>query len=212
MKKALYVIAPVIALFVSVAVVPTRASATTASAAECTVTAVGAKNTAGNVDSRFTLNGDGTVSATFEVKGDDACKQSVVLASWQAPDGDKGRPYDQQKLYKYVSGTFPTGKHTLTVQLPDCYYQVDLVRGTAPTGPNDSPLYEKGRMLGSLHGGTKVCEQPKKTETLSAATTQPTPATMPTTGPANVLGIFAGTSAFGAAAHHVVMKRRVSRK
>lgn len=220
MKKISFMITPVLFLLVMGAIaMPVRVGAT-GTTTECSVVATGTKNTAGNADSRFVLNGDGTVSAEFEVKGDANCKQDVLLASWQAPDGDKGRPYDQQKLYKYVTGNFGAGKHTLTVQLPDCYYQVDLVRGTVPTGQNGSPLYEKGRMMGSLHGGTKKCEETKKPETPTTPVTQQpaTPqvaaaaTTLPSTGAGSVLGLFAGTSAFGAAAHHFMVKRRMGRE
>lgn len=140
------------------------ASATGSHGKECTVVSVGKTNTAGNRDSRFVLSKDGTVSAAFEVKGKD-CKEPVVLATWQAPDGDKGRPYELQKLFAHKNGTFAEGKHTLTVKMPDCFYQVDLARGLSPTGPNSSAVYEKGRLMGSLHGGTKKCDEPKKPET-----------------------------------------------
>lgn len=218
MKKILYIITPVIALgFGAMAFVPARAYAT-GSTNTCTVSSVGKKNTANQADSRFKLNGN-KVTATFEVKGNADCKQDVVLASWQAPDGDKGRPYELQKLYKYVSGTFGVGKHTLTVELPDCFYQVDLARGKNPTGPNGSAVYEQGRLMGSLHGGTKVCEEPKQPEEPKTPETPetPTPETpapapeMPATGAGSLLGVFAGSSILGAGAHHLIAKRRARR-
>jgi hypothetical protein len=210
MKKLYSIIVPVIALATSFAVVvPVRTYATTNSN-NCSVESVGDKNTAGNADSRFVLNDNGTVSATFEVKGGNDCKVDVVLASWQAPDGDKGLPYSDQKLFKHVSGNFGKGKHTLTVELPKCYYQVDLARGKNPTGPNGSAVYEKERLMGSLHGGTQKCEEPK-TPTTTTTTSTPTPApVMPATGAGSILGIFAGASAFGAVAHRIAIKRRAN--
>ncbi len=212
MNKLLLTITPVIALAASViALNPAQAYATTGHA-ECAVASIGKYNSAGEDNSRFVLNGTSTVSATFEVTGDDTCKLDVVLASWQAPDADKGLPYDQQKLYKHVTGTFGKGKHTLTVELPQCYYQVDLARGKNPTGPNGSAVYETGRLMGSLHGGTKSCEAPTTpptTTTTSPVVPKPQAAeVMPSTGVGSVAGIFAGTSAFGAIAHRFISKRR----
>lgn len=212
MKKLFYVVAPVVALLITAAMVlPTTVGATGANTQECTVKAVGTKNTAGNTDSRFVLNGNGTVSATFEVKGNTDCKLDVTLASWQAPDADKGRPYDQQKLYKYVTDSFGVGRHTLTVELPNCFYQVDLVRGKNPTGPNNMPVYEKGRMMGSLHGGTKVCEEPKTPPVVTTPPQVSSATTLPKTGAGGMVGLFAGASIFGAAAHNLAVRRRASR-
>src|SRR5688572_11145687 len=111
-KLAVLIATPVIVAGLALATIaPANA---TSNQTECSVKAVGTKNTAGNTDSRFKLNSDGTVSATFEVKGGKDCKQTVTLATWQAPDGDKGRPYELQKLYAHKTGTFGVGKHTLT--------------------------------------------------------------------------------------------------
>jgi len=207
-KLALLLAAPVvIAGLALVSIAPANATNNTV---ECSVKAVGNKNTAGNADSRFKLNSDGTVSATFEVKGGKDCKQTVTLATWQAPDGDKGRPYELQKLFAHKTGTFGVGKHTLTVKLPNCFYQVDLVRGSNPTGPNGTPIYEAGRMMGSLHGGTKKCEEPKKPEVPKTPETPEapeTPAELPATGPEAAF-VVAGLLATGAAGVQYVRQNR----
>lgn len=188
------------------------ATANASAATACTVKAVGTKNTTGNTNSRFTLNGDGTVTAAFTVTGHD-CEQAVTLASWQAPDAIKGRPYDQQKLYKHVTGTFGEGTYKLTVQLPDCYYQIDLVTGTSPTGVNGTPVYETERMLGSLHGGTQKCEEtpPTTPETpttpqtpVTPASTREQPTTLPNTGTgSNILLAALGATVAGAAFQYI---------
>ncbi len=151
-----------------------QADSTTA----CTVMSTGKKNTAGNADSRFVLNNDGTVSATFTVTGTD-CNEAVTIASWQAPDNMKGQPYSEQKLFAHTTDTFTTGTHTISVALPGCFYQVDLIRGSNTTGPDGSAVYTKGSLMGSLHGGTQTC-------------TPPTPPVLPKTG--SGLGIFIASS------------------
>ncbi|HJQ09107.1 MAG TPA: LPXTG cell wall anchor domain-containing protein [Candidatus Saccharimonadales bacterium] len=211
----LYFITAVIVVTLGAAVTTTTPVNATNNTTTCAVKSIGKKNTAGNADSRFVLSSNGTISATFEVTGKSGCKQDVTLASWQAPNAEKGRPYGQQKLYKHVTGTFGTGKHTLTVELPKCYYQVDLVRGSKPTGKDGGPVYKQGRMMGSLHGGTKECKEdtPKTTETLKTSTPQISSATteLPHTGSGSLAGIFAGTTVLGTLAHFVFTKRRNGR-
>lgn len=157
-----------------ISTVALNASASAAESTDCSVKAVGSVNTAGNSDSRFVLNKDGTVSASFKVSGTN-CDEPVTLSIWQAPDAAKGQPYDQQKLDSHVSGNFTEGTHTLSVKLPNCYYQADLVRGTSPTGENGSAVYEKANMMGSLHGGSQKCVE------TTATTVTPTPDPTPTT-------------------------------
>lgn len=194
--------------------VPTTVNAAnTSNTANCQVKTTGKVNTAGNSDSRFTLNGK-MVSAEFEVKGDATCKVDITLASWQAPNADKGRPYSEQKLYKYVTGNFGVGTHTLSVELPDCFYQVDLVRGKNPTGPGNSPIYEAGRMMGSLHGGTEKCEEPKKPVEKTPVNTpkeevksEVIPKVLPSTGIETAIGGLLSTSALAASLQYYRQSR-----
>lgn len=153
------------------------APAAAATTTDCTVKAVNTRSATSTPANRFGLNSDGSVTATFEVSGGANCHQAVTLADWQAPTGkdEKGKPYNEQKLYKHVSGTFGVGTHTLTVQLPDCYYQVDLVRGSSPTDANGGPLYGKSVMMAAFHGGTKACVTPTPPKTPTPPTTTPTP-------------------------------------
>lgn len=163
-----------------------------------TLVSEGSTNTVGSDSSRFALNSDGTVTAKFKVVGNDDCKQVVTLATWKAPDADKGLPYSEQKLYKHVSGTFAPGVHTMTVALPNCFYQVDLVRGAEPTDQNGGPQYGSERMAGSLHGGTQACTDEKTEDVLSTEVVSPTelPKTGLGSGFAYLLGaIMAATAA-----------------
>ncbi len=178
-------------------------------ATNCTVKSVGSKNTAGNSDSRFVLNADGTVSAAFTVTGDNTCMLPVTMASWQAPDAAKGQPYDQQKLFKHVTETFGVGTHKLTVQAPDCFYQIDLVRGTSPTGPNGGAVYTKGSLMGSLHGGTKSCVETPETPTTSV--TPETPTTLPNAGTGTNVVVAAITAGVLGTAFQYIRKVRLNR-
>jgi hypothetical protein len=157
------------------------------STTNCTVTATGKKNTAGNSDSRFTLNGN-MATAQVTVTGTD-CNEPVTIVSWQAPDALKGQPYSAQKLFAHNTATLTSGTHNMSVELPDCFYQVDVVRGTSATDSKGGPEYKPNggiQILGSLHGGTKACETgggggstptPPSTPVVESTTT-----TLPNTG------------------------------
>jgi LPXTG-motif cell wall-anchored protein len=149
------------------------ASGSNTTAPTCTVKAVGSKNTANQSDSRFKVNGL-NVTGTFNVTGASNCKVDVTLTTWQAPDGVHGLPYSAQKMYKHVTGTYGPGKYSLTTQMPNCFYQVDLITGSNPGNAQGGAVYEDGRMLGSLHGGTKACVIPTPTPT-PTVTPHPTP-------------------------------------
>ena len=156
-------------------VIPMTALATNTAPVACSVIAAGTKNTVGtSANDRFSLNGS-TVTSKFIVSGDANCRVDVSLATWTAPDGVKGQPYSAQKLYGSANGTFAPGAHSLSTKAPDCYYQFDLIRGKSATAADGSPVYEAGRMMGSAHGGTKVCV---------TATPSPTPTPVPTHTPA----------------------------
>ena len=110
-KLHVSIIASVVAVGVLASVTAAQpASATSNHNETCKVMATGKKNTAGNADSRFVLNSNGTVSATFEVTGPENCKMDVTLVSWEAPNATNGRPYELQKLFAHVTGTFGKGK------------------------------------------------------------------------------------------------------
>jgi len=147
------------------------------STTNCTVTAVGTKNTVGNSDSRWSIAGN---KATVQVKvtGTD-CNEPVTIASWQAPDALKGQPYSAQKLFAHNTAVLTTGTHAMSVELPDCFYQVDVVRGSAATDTKGGPEYKANggiQILGSLHGGTKACT----TTTGGGGGDTPTPPSTPT--------------------------------
>jgi hypothetical protein len=198
------------------ATVPASAATVSTATNSCSVTTVGAKNTTGKSDSRFKLGSDGSVSAQVRVTGDSDCEQAVTLASWKAPDALKGRPYSQQTLFAHTTETIGVGTHTISVMPPDCFYQVDLVKGTSPTAADGSSVYPSNIMLGSLHGGTQTCTVPTPPVTPTpppATPTTPVTPTRPTalpntgTGTAPFLAAIAAT-VFGIAFSYVRQLRK----
>ncbi|CAN5449036.1 hypothetical protein BH10PAT3_BH10PAT3_7400 [soil metagenome] len=180
----------VLGLLVSVmSVAPVGATSTTSN--DCAVKMVGSSNSIGQANSRWTLNEDGSVTGNLKVTGNDNCEQTVTLTAWEAPNADKGMPYDQQKLVGHVTKTFSVGTHTISIKLPNCFYQLDLVKGSKATGIDNSPVYETDVMLGSLHGGTKACETPVKPETPITPTV---PKVLPSTGAGSNIVVIAFVS------------------
>jgi len=101
-----------------------------------------------------------TVSFTI-AEGCDAVEISLV--SYQAPSAmfDE-QTASQQKLFATDTGTFSAGQHTLTVALPNCYYQTDFVYGKpieqlGPAGTNNF-YSSQFRLIQELNGGEQSCE------------------------------------------------------
>jgi hypothetical protein len=103
-----------------------------------------------------TQQGD-TVTVNFTVAR--GATTTLTLVSYTAP----AATYDpntasQQKLFQMATGTFGAGQHSLTVQLPNDFYQVDFVVGSAIThfGPAGSNIFYSNqcRLLSADNGGS----------------------------------------------------------
>jgi parallel beta-helix repeat protein len=100
-----------------------------------------------------------TVQAVFTVKSG-AEPHLYSLVSYAAPgstfDADNAH---QQVVYDSDSGVFGPGVHTLTVTVPDCYFQVDFICGEVidHLGPAGSNIFytPQGRLIGADNGGTQ---------------------------------------------------------
>ena len=121
----------------------------------------------------YTINGTRTVSslAGQVAEGDSvtahvtvAAGRSVTLSlvSYEAPAPTSNAENLQlQEVFELATGTFGAGAHSLTVKVPDCYFQVDFVGGAAidrfgPAGSNI--LYGvQGRLIGFANGGSAPC-------------------------------------------------------
>lgn len=182
---------------------------------------------------KFTKDGNRAyIKVTLSGKG---CEQDVTLAAWKAPDADF-KPYRKQVLAWYNNRTIKTGNKasetvTMSIRIPDCYFQIDLVRGSNPRGIDGGGAYQEGRMIHGIKGGDKTCEVPETPETPDTPDTPVTPETpdtpdtpvtpeqpkvitvssakeLPKTGPAAVTAAFGAASAAGAAGYNLYLRRR----
>ena len=125
------------------------------SAPLCTVTAVGAR------DSAFKINGANTLATVqYKVTGAKDCKARVSANSFNAPSMN-GLPYDKQVLFKRVTKIVTPGTYKTSVALPTngakgCFYQVDLTYGTN----NITPViaYGHGKVNGCLPKPVAKCD------------------------------------------------------
>jgi hypothetical protein len=111
-------------------------------------------------DRKFTLK-DGRAYIAVTVHGK-KCKMPVSVASWKAPSAN-GRPYSQQTFYAGNSRTLREGRHLMSVAVPPCYFQVDLIHGLDPH-PNGTtgPGYGPKLFIAGAIGGTRSCKPPKQ--------------------------------------------------
>lgn len=169
---------------------------------------------------KFTRKGN-RVYIKVVVKGGKNCTKTVTLEAWKAPNGTDAKPYREQTLYrsKTLTGLKP-GEYRMSVQLPNCYYQVDLIHGgkTMGASPDADIKFDSDRMIGSVHGGNQTCvntpdtpDEPEAPETPTTPTTpkaSSTATSLTKTGPsAIVAGIFTGVSSLGTAAHYFVRRK-----
>lgn len=186
----------------------TSAYAATSGPSACVVSPIVFSNGVGQLNS-FIINGD-TATTTLKVAGEAGCTATMTLASWQAPYGSSNfHPYAEQKLLYTKTETFTPGQYTMSVQLADCDYQVDLVRGTAATATDGTPNYAGGQLLDFIQAGNKVCEPPvvvppapttptPTTPAPTPITTAATPTTLVNTGPGAIIiiGVLAAVSGY----------------
>jgi hypothetical protein len=103
----------------------------------------------------------GTVEALFDVRK--ACGPvTVSLVSYKASGPAFVRAdAAKQKVSGSVTKTFPAGPGSLSVAVPNCYFQVDLVVGAVRTSfgaPGSADFYgAEKRLVGHATGGTKIC-------------------------------------------------------
>ncbi len=135
------------------------------------------------VDYSYTINGvsgfktlEGNLKHGDTVKVDftvaDGCKDvQLSLASYDAPDGVFSKDTAvKQVLFDSKTGKVGAGKGSLKIVLPDCFYQVDFVRGEVLTklGPATSDNFYEGRLIDAGNGGEK-CVTTKETPPTTVA-------------------------------------------
>ena len=120
----------------------------------------------------YSINGGAPVASIDGVKQGDTVKVNftvaagktvtVTLVSYKAPEPiSTAENLQFQELYQADTGTFTGGTHSLTVQVPDCYFQLDFVGGLPidPFGPAGSDILyaRQGRRIAFVNGGNEAC-------------------------------------------------------
>jgi protocatechuate 3,4-dioxygenase beta subunit len=108
-----------------------------------------------------TREGD-LITATFKVNVPAGQTHLVSFVSYTAPE-----PYFNantahlQRIDDLAQGEFGPGTHSLTIRVPNCFYQVDLVCGDAidKLGPAGSNIFytPQGRLESADNGGEHAC-------------------------------------------------------
>jgi hypothetical protein len=102
----------------------------------------------------------GTASVTFTVAAD--CNVQLSLVSYQAPAATFSEDTaSQQTIFDTATATLAAGAHTLSVDVPNCFFQVDFILGSpiATLGPAGSSNFysAQGRLISAMNGGTASC-------------------------------------------------------
>lgn len=119
-----------------------------------------------NANSNISVNGN-IATATFTFP--EVCKNKdikITLVSYKAPNNNDAKPFDQQVYYKSVTRDYNiTGRRHISVSVPDCFYQVDLVLGEPLRSFAGGVTYHaQHRFLLAEIGGDKPClSQPAAT-------------------------------------------------
>ena len=213
---AMMVVAGVCGVIVGAEPVSAESNSKSSNNNKCTVKAVGTKNESNVKGGKFTKS-NGKITGHFRVTGKN-CTTNVSLIVWKLPSG-KVRPYGEQKMHKYVWQSFGPGKHALTVDLPNCSYQADLVKGKKETGPNDGPRYFERNIGWDIERGKKCKRKPvvvtkvvrdKEVEVVErkVIVEKEVPAELPETGVASVASGLIGLPALAASTLYYIRSRR----
>jgi hypothetical protein len=106
------------------------------------------------------------VQVTFRVAGSSKTRFSLVSYTAPAP-GFSYETADQERVYMSDSRELTAGNtYTFTVRVPDCYFQVDFVKGCVieQFGPeNTNNFYgRQDRLIASANGGDHYCSAKDK--------------------------------------------------
>lgn len=132
--------------------------------------------TASLSNSSLSVSGD-TVTAQFTVAP--GCGQTTVsLASYSMVSKPQEYP---QTLFDSVTRTVDPGTYTLSVQLPDCYWQADLVTGSVLQVVGPGSLYGVRKAVAKT-GGQSLCQTTTATTGTGTTSTGTTSTTTTSTG------------------------------
>lgn len=124
----------------------------------------------------ITVSGN-TAKAVFKFPGQ--CKDMnipVSFVAYKAPNGTDGKPYGEQVKFSHTTRNYnnPRSDATITINIPDCFYQLDLVIGAPLSGADfaaGKTYHGEHRFLLAEHGGSKSCTAASTTVTPPATST-----------------------------------------
>jgi hypothetical protein len=193
---------------------------TSAAGATCDAHGIGNKILTHSTDNTAYVIKDGKATVTFDVSN---CAKGIDISiiAWKAPNGTTGKPYAQQTMFAHKTDHFSNGRHSMTIALPDCFFQVDTVTGTKLTGSTGEAWHYDSRQVAFMHGGTKSCvvktpvtpvtTKPEKpvtpTPTPTPVTPVVTPAELPHTGPEALVDTFLGATGAGTLVHRFATRK-----
>lgn len=87
----------------------------------------------------------------------------VSLVSYSAPGPNfSAETANQQRVFEAETGVFGPGEHSLEVNVPGCFFQIDFVRGRPlmRLGPGNSNNFYGDRGIDADNGGSGACQAP----------------------------------------------------
>ncbi len=126
----------------------------------------------------------GTATVNFTVA--ENCTLQLSLVSYKAPSASfSASTASQQVIFDSKTMTLGAGAHTLSVSVPNCFFQVDFVFGApiATLGPAGSSNFysAQGRLISGMNGGTASCATTTPPTTGNGGGTGTTGTVIPTT-------------------------------
>lgn len=118
-------------------------------------------NTKYVTDLRGNTNQGDVVTVTFTIPAGQGAER-FTLVSYTAPSGVwDASVASQQMIFDVETGVFGPGTHSMTVTIPNCYYQIDFVCGYAidQLGPVGSNIFYSAqkRLISADNDGNKAC-------------------------------------------------------
>jgi hypothetical protein len=130
-----------------------------------------------------TVQSGDTVKADFTIAA--GCDDiEVSLVSYKAPSATFSEATaDEQVLFDSDTGFFDAGAHSLEVDVPDCYFQVDFVFGPVlvTLGPEGSGNFYGSRLIDAENGGTQSCTTTTTSSSTSSTSSSSTSSTSSST-------------------------------
>jgi hypothetical protein len=100
------------------------------------------------------------VSVRFTIAPACTSGVQVSLVSYKAPNANFGTQanLNGQQIYHYSTGPVTPGEYEATIRVPNCYFQIDFVRGAPITQFSSTVTYTRqGRLIDAAVGGTQAC-------------------------------------------------------